>query len=284
MPLACDYSFARPDPAAVKAAGYVAVLRYLSGGNNPKDLTGAEASALHAEGLNIGVVWETTGTDFSGGAAQGAADARAANAEANTIGVPATVPIFFAIDTNADPASVLAYFRGARDASGRQVRGYGSDAVIDALAQDGFAKGWQTEAWSGSTVSPNAALYQRVTPTLAVAGAAGEYDEDVILDPSLPWWTPAPAPAPAPAPISPVSGGHVNQHTVSFTTDANGNGWVDSPVDVSKIVSVVATELDPAQINGYMPTPRFAGITADQKLVFMGGEPGSYTYYVWSVA
>jgi len=55
-----DYSFSRPAPSDIAGAGYVGVIRYLSGGGNRKDITRDELDALHGAGLAVGLVWETT--------------------------------------------------------------------------------------------------------------------------------------------------------------------------------------------------------------------------------
>jgi hypothetical protein len=47
--LGIDYSYGRPRPSAIAAAGYSFVCRYLSG-NPAKNLTAAEADALRAPG------------------------------------------------------------------------------------------------------------------------------------------------------------------------------------------------------------------------------------------
>lgn len=50
--LGIDYSFDRPtSPAAIRAAGYAFVCRYV-GGSQSKDMTASEARALIAAGLS----------------------------------------------------------------------------------------------------------------------------------------------------------------------------------------------------------------------------------------
>ena len=65
-----DYSFSRPSAASIAAAGFIGVVRYLSG-NAGKDLSAGERDALHAAGLAIALVWETDGVT-TGGAGVGA--------------------------------------------------------------------------------------------------------------------------------------------------------------------------------------------------------------------
>ena len=182
-PLLCDYAWTVPPPQAIRAAGYVGVLRYLS--HDPgKDLTPAELAALHAAGLSVGIVWETTADRALSGLDGGRADGAEANTRADALGWPAGRPVFLAVDFGATPdqlPAVLDYLRGAH--CGRPVGVYGSAAVVDAAAGSGLAGFcWQTEAWSGTTVSPHANVYQRVTPTLTIPGVpAGSWDEDVAL-------------------------------------------------------------------------------------------------------
>lgn len=149
----CDY-VAGPTPAQLKAAGIHFVCRYLSTPGNPKNLTAAEAKALHAAGISIVLVFETTGTTFLGGNAAGRHDATLALEQAKALGVPATVPIYFAIDT--DPhgheSLVVAYEKGAASVLTAARTGvYGGLTAIDACHKAGACKWfWQTLAWSGT--------------------------------------------------------------------------------------------------------------------------------------
>ena len=217
MTLAIDYAWQHPTPAAIKADGYSAVLRYLS--NDPsKDLTVAEAAALHAAGLSIGLVFETTATRAGSGSGAGYADASAAERAATALGYPITCPIFYAVDYDATPLDVFAYFTGISQVAHHPVGVYGSFRIVEAIMgypPDGRGKlasyGWQATAWSYDVeqqrvvVSQHAHLFQRLRRTLGpLAGVADTaWDEDVILAP-LPLWAPGAvaAPKPAPRPVS----------------------------------------------------------------------------------
>lgn len=226
--LYADFSDARPAPAAIKAAGYYGVIRYGSQAGNEKNLTAAERLSYLEAGLDVLGVWETTGTDALQGAPAGSADALAAEEFFSGVGYPADAghPIGYAIDfgaTAAQDVPVEQYF-GAIAAHPR-FHGwmpYGSISVLEAVAAkvlgaDGY---WQTSAWSAGAVWARANLYQRVTPTLHIPGAAGSYDEDELL---IPFTGPAPFP-PAPqedamlqlAAYDPTTGG-------IWATDANGS-------------------------------------------------------------
>lgn len=202
--LAVDYAWTHPNPAAIKAAGYMGVIRYLS--TDPtKNITAAEAAALHAAGLGILLVWEAGGQNALGGANQGNVDGTQARVEAGALGYPTWCPVFAAVDFDVQPAqypAVDAYFAAFAAAAGHPEGDYGSFALLNhmAAADHEVKFYWQTSAWSGTTVSPLAHLYQRLAPTLTVPGAAGSYDENVVLKP-LPWWTAAAPQPPAPPPV-----------------------------------------------------------------------------------
>jgi hypothetical protein len=207
--LSCDYALARPAPHAVRAAGYTAVWRYLSGGNQ-KDLTASEATALHAAGLGIGLIWETTGQRALDGAAAGTADGHAATVQAHALGAAAGSPLLCNVGDFAatpDQISVIhAYYRAFRLAVGAfQPGGYATGYIIDQLVAAGAVGLWWQNAMNdagelGSHVSPHADVYQRVTPTLHIADiAAGMWDEDaVVKSGSVHWWQSTAPPVPVP--------------------------------------------------------------------------------------
>lgn len=198
--LLVDYSMAKPSAATIKAAGYAGAMRYLS--TDPsKNLTPAERDALLNAGLSIGLVWETYATRAGAGAAAGAADAKAAEAQAKALGLPAGLPIFYAVDFGANPAAVKPYFLGVKSAAARPVGIYGSISVVDTALTGGWATyGWQTVAWSAGKVSTIAHLYQRLKATVAhpIPGT----DENIVLRP-FPMWTKA-APVPPKPPVPPA--------------------------------------------------------------------------------
>lgn len=199
-----DYSFTHPAIAALKAAGVTAVGRYLSD-YAAKNITAAEAAALHAAGIMIWLVWENRKGDALLGAAQGAEDARKALAQADALGIPTNVPIYLATDTDATWAQVQAYYAGARTVLGARVGVYGSYKVTVAARAAGYLFTWQTEAWSvapdgvSRLHDPNANVIQLVKATHPVAGT----DENVIQHPHA-MWSGSAAPKPLPAPPEPA--------------------------------------------------------------------------------
>ena len=203
-----DYSFARPTPAQLKAAGIVGVVRYLSY-DASKNLSVAEAKALRAAGLWISLVWETGANRAGQGGAAGKQDALAANKQADALGYPKTAVLWFAVDYAATPDQVRAYFAAAVAASPRPVGLYGSYALTTARL---VKFNWQTAAWSGGKLDAGAHLYQRVTETRPVPGT----DENVLMHAFPAWGTSSPqpaaktAPAPSPAPVAMTRGHNVD--------------------------------------------------------------------------
>jgi hypothetical protein len=211
--LSVDYSWARPAPAAIRAAGYAGVWRYLSGGTAGKDLTKEEAAALHGAGLGIGCVWETTARRATEGAAAGTADGKGAAAQARSVGLPQGCPLLVNVGDFAGASAQLdvieAYyhaFRAETEATW-QTGGYATAFIIAGLGLRGAQGLWWQNAMDdggvpGDVVSPHASLYQRVRPTRSIAGSkAGDWDEDIAVGGvAVNWWRPAGAPAPKPAP------------------------------------------------------------------------------------
>lgn len=193
-----------PPVAAMKAAGVSFVGRYLS--PLEKGLQPSERDMLHAAGLGILLIYETTGSEALGGAIQGSVDGRSAAGLANYLQVPAGVPIYFAVDFDMQPsqqAQVVAYLDAAK-VCGHPVGCYGGMATVDAAAAAGVRYLWQTIAWSSGAVSGNASLLQdRVwtTSTPYQLGGVG-IDWDTSLKADFGAWTSTSLPAPTPTPDS----------------------------------------------------------------------------------
>lgn len=196
MTLLVDYSYARPSPAAIKAAGYAGVMRYLTGAG--KAVATTEIAALHAAGLAVGFVYEGDGptrtTRALEGYAAGQEDGRTALTVATALGIPPTVCLYFAVDTDTTADKVAAYFQGVASVLlGRPAGVYGSYQVVDGTVRAGLAAyGWQTVAWSAGKVSAVACLYQRNThPGPPIAGSSpADTDEDAVLQADWGGWAP----------------------------------------------------------------------------------------------
>ena len=196
MPEVVDYSWGRvggnnaSHAQAVAAAGYVGAMRYLCyPGAGIKQLRADEVAALHANGLAVGVVWETTASRAGDGFAAGQADAQEANRQADAIGFPADRPIYYAVDFDTSADVVRPYFDGARAAGGRPVGVYGSFRVVEGLDLDWV---WQCAAWSYGKRSGKARLFQKVGYVL---GQTCD-ENDVLADDWGGWHPDHPTPTP----------------------------------------------------------------------------------------
>ncbi len=148
----------------LKAEGYSFVGRYLVPPSYTKAMSWAEAEILHAAGLEILLVWETTAARMRGGAAAGREDGARAYARARELGVTENAILYFAADFDAraeEMSALRAYLTAARDQTGPYEVGiYGSYRVIEAM-RESVAKGfWQCVAWSGGRVSDDMTVYQ----------------------------------------------------------------------------------------------------------------------------
>lgn len=223
-----DYSFARPDPAQIKAQGFQGVMRYLSP-NAGKNLTASERDALRAEGLAIGLVWEWYAQRALEGNAAGVQDGQSALAQANALGVPQDVAIFFAVDWDATPAQQQAiddYLNGAKQALGGRVGIYAGYYPLSRAFDNGVVSyGWQTYAWSGGAWDNRAQLRQELNGQW---GGQVDFDEDVAGTAGL-WVASAPVASEPAAPVAPPAPQQTHQYAIqahdTFWGLEQVNGW-----------------------------------------------------------
>lgn len=259
--VACDYSFSRPSPHALAAAGCKGVIRYLAPLPNPKVIDQAELDALHAAGLLVALVWESVAQRATGGGrAGGVTDATEALRQADLLGWPENRPIYMVMeDPNQQPTSdwpaIDAYAEGAASVLGdARLGAYGGQALVEHQRQAGLiAWGWQVGGWSPS-VSPLCHLYQRLSPAV-LTGFAGQIDEDAILQPDWGAWDGGSRPSAPPATSQPIQAPTVtsapltlggNVQAVPFTCTTDTAGWVAFSVALpggatkDDVISVVA--------------------------------------------
>ena len=161
-----DYSWARPGGAAIKAAGFDFVARYVPyPGDTGKGLDVAELADLRANGLGVGLVFESTANRALEGFTVGIADALTCLHAVKALGFPDSRPIYFAVDFDAQPGqySVIdAYLQGAASVMGfSRIGVYGSYNVVKHCADYGTARWfWQAKAWSGGHHFEGRHLYQ----------------------------------------------------------------------------------------------------------------------------
>lgn len=195
MMLGLDYSAGRPSGAAIRAARYGFVMRYLDNGLAGRaNLTAPEFMDLTASGVQTGLVWERKligrPDRATEGRAAGAADAAAAAAAARAATGLDGYPIYFAVDFDlpdyapgsADPMAKLGpvgdYFGGIRSVLPLERVGvYGGYYAVKRILDAGLASlAWQTAAWSGGQEDPRIHVFQRVG-SVYVAGVECDVNE-----------------------------------------------------------------------------------------------------------
>lgn len=204
MAKGCDYSWARPNVAALRSSGITFACRYVSHDNTGKNLTAGEAGALRAVGIDVVTNWEFDPRAALNGHAQGVADAANGINMAVGMGQPPRAAIYFSVDFDAqdsDIHAVAAYIDGATSAIGwDRVGVYGGYRVIANMAATSRCKYfWQTSAWSGGKWHP--AVHIRQTDyNIRIGG--GEVDIDQSMSGDIGSWNGPGAATGAPVPSS----------------------------------------------------------------------------------
>lgn len=184
MSTVIDYSAGPPSAAAIKAAGHVGAVRYISEARpeiaswaSGKPVRRAEIDDFDQHGLKVAFVWQygkESDSDVRRGFAGGVADATAAQLHLNEIQCSGH-PVYFAVDFDISLEEWndfgIEYFRGAAEVLGLQRVGiYGHSKVchwagpedkVVAEVEPGRYLAWVTRSWSnGASGSDYAVLYQ----------------------------------------------------------------------------------------------------------------------------
>ena len=196
-----DLAWDRPTIAQIVATGAHWVARYFSP-DASKNLTVAEVKSYPAAGLSIVTVFESTAGRARQGRAAGIADAKMAEQQRASVGLPANHVHYFAVDEDTTWASVRPYFDGVVSVIGLGRTGcYGGFRVVEMAHAYGIDFLWQTVAWSQGRWSAHATIRQ---PGGTLLAGAADVDYAEVPDfgqfprPAAP---PAPHPNPTPAPI-----------------------------------------------------------------------------------
>ena len=241
-----DYSWQHPTVDQLREAGYGAVMRYLARKVDAKLLQSGEVTELHAAGIGIGLVWETTAARAGEGAAAGLADAGDAEALANRLGVPDSTPIFYAVDYDTSADVVRPYFAAILGAAKRPVGVYGSYRVVEGLPEVPWV--WQTVAWSYGRISERCHLYQK--------GSRLDGTDHNTLYRQLPFWI-----AGGTMLINPVVGKITSAYSLSRVNPVTGVTTAHLGVDVAAPIG----------------TPIKAPAAGKVKAVALGSYPGDPT-------
>lgn len=227
-----------PYATKIKAAGFDHVGRYL------KNLRLAEVTALHAAGLGVWLIYETTATRALFGDAAGAEDGLAAKQQAMALGVPDGTAIYATVDTDV-PLNQLGIVRAYMLAFYRSLAGqyrlgiYACGAVLQGNADIAVpwlagAMGWAgsrayeaSSAWAmkqGADLNGRAGVWNNMTwPALGF-----DYDPNVIGGHDFGPWMAAGqasvadqplAPAPPAEPVNPMPDLKIMQAYLGVTVD-----------------------------------------------------------------
>ena len=180
-----DYAGSSPGAAAVKAAGFNFVMRYLSR-YTAKTIKKPEYDDMTGNGVGVGLVFEDYANQALQGFAQGAADAQVALDQANALGWPESRPLYFAVDFDINDAQKPVageYMKGVHSVIGVGRAGaYGGYWWIKYCVDNGLATFfWQAVAWSGGQVHPSANLFQRLGGT-TVNGTSCDINDALKAD------------------------------------------------------------------------------------------------------
>lgn len=208
MAFGIDYAWGSPDIAKLKLAGVKFVCRYVSTPGNSKNITKGEVVRYKGAGIALVIVFETVANRALSGKAGGVQDAKSARNQLLNVGLPATTPVYFAVDWDASEAQqpfINSYLKGAASVLGvNNVGVYGGYYVVSRSLSAGVCKyGWQTYAWSGGQWDKNAHI-QQYRNGQKLAGVSCDFDRNIKPDfgqhPEFLSPTPPPKPKPVPGP------------------------------------------------------------------------------------
>lgn len=199
--------------AAYRGGGFKFAIRYVVPSIPGKMVTRDEIDAAHAAGVNVGFVYETTGTTWQGGRSAGMDDGRAANNAMLSLGVPHGLTCYHAIDSqvaDSQLSTVTDWIIGLHDAmTDYHIGIYGQFSVMDwILSHEVDVMLWQTTAWSDGNVSPYIELFQ--SGQSMQSGITFDLDTQHQADAGFwdaPSVTPPPPPPPPPPHIHTAQGG-----------------------------------------------------------------------------
>lgn len=154
-----------------RSLGYDFAIRYAVPSIPGKCVTRAEINSAFVSGVDIGLVYETTGATWRGGYTQGVIDAHSMKTALDTLGAPYSVAGYHAVDEQVrqDMTHVcLDWVRGLRTGMEPYRTGvYGQASIMNAIHNeypDVFL--WQTPAWSNGQTWPFNDLEQELQSTV----------------------------------------------------------------------------------------------------------------------
>lgn len=214
--------------AEFRKAGHTFAMRYAVPSIVGKMVTRTEVLAAHASGVDVGLIYETTGATWRGGVAGGTADGEAARQALESLGAPHSVACYHAVDSqvaDSDMWLVRGWLTRIRDVMKPYRTGvYGQASVIDmAHTLDPAISRWQTQAWSAGRVSQWTEILQ--LGSTSIAGI--NIDLDLAYLPDFGQWYANPAKQPQPQKGDTMITGHVNAlETLSIPVPPNSPTYI----------------------------------------------------------
>lgn len=201
-----DFSAGVPSAQAIKNAGHLGAVRYVSKARASwmlgKPVTLAETTANAAVGLTTASIYQygkEDTADWKQGAAGAATHAPQAIAIHQAAGGPKNRPIYVAIDDNPTQAQYqslikpyLQAFNLALAAAGYQMGVYGNYSTIEWCIQDGLGSFfWQHDWGSNGMIHPRTTIHQKAGYQATVDGVTVDVNNVYAAD----WgqWTPGQA-------------------------------------------------------------------------------------------
>lgn len=197
-----DYAGGIPAASAIRAAGHVGAIRYVSDRRPGADwmigkpLGRAEVNDLRANGLQIVSCYQYEKgpkAEWRGGEESGKQHAQRAQQLQQAAGGPSDCPIYASIDDNPSPAEinelVLPFLTGWQAVLGRQNSGvYANSPTLDAIQAAGLCSWYWQHDWGTppGVVNPRAHLHQIETDKRQVGGV--QVDVNTILAPNYGAW------------------------------------------------------------------------------------------------
>ncbi|QRP97029.1 DUF1906 domain-containing protein [Corynebacterium sp. FDAARGOS 1242] len=200
-----DFSAGVPSASAIKAAGHLGAIRYVSQRRpdaqwmKGKPVTLAETKANAAAGLKTASIYQfgrAETADWLNGAAGAGVHAPQAIAIHKAAGGPTGRPIYIAIDDNPTRAQYekqirpyLKAFSAALTAAGYQTGVYGNYNVIDWCVADGIGEFFWMHDWgSGGRIHPRTTIHQKAKTQATIDGITCDINTVYARD----WgqWTP----------------------------------------------------------------------------------------------
>lgn len=209
--LAWDFSYSKPTVMQLRCAGISRVIAYCV--NDSRGINRTQLDAYLTSGIEVAFVHERgDGSNLDDGYAAGVSAATEANGRLDVLGVPADVPVYYALDIDVPPTKVEwdaieAFMRGAPSVN-RPAGIYAEADVLNEMARRGVTV-WLWEAgaysWSQFRHCEAAVLRQipgRLTDATGCGVAASAVDDNFVRAVD---WGQCPRPTPTPPSEDPMT-------------------------------------------------------------------------------